>query len=671
MKKSVMAIWIAVVMMVSLLPPVWAAENQADFILEDVTESDLTTLEGESKIKVSLDGIQEKVYQIQIVLTFTGNVRYKSIVCHANTEGEVPKVLNVLPNGAEANATGIVRISMINLDGMDLEGLTDLVTLTFEGEPGADVRVSLEDLTATYCMIGDVISGEKVYPKENAVVEAKASDTSHESVQTSVKFRLDDVTDFAAVQQDGAYASTGITLTLTAENIPNYVFCTDLNNIPLSKGGHRDATQTIPTFQVDNILIKDTYTVSLQGLGYISYQVSGVSFDEPLVITTSQFIPGDVDGDGAVTQQDFESFLEAEQDAELSSLATDFNRDGVTDKFDREVFGDRFENTAKPGVCLAFSAQGGSRKISVKWEKPEQEGGSAVNGYRIYYGTDQNNLDKVLTIEDGAAVSAEITGLSANMLYYLAMSAVNDQGEGERTEIISAKTASNNNTGGTGSGGGTSSGGIGGTGGAGIGGGISGGNTGGNPQSGGENNTAAGFSDLVGYEWAADAILQLNQAGIIKGISASEFAPGEQIKRCDFILILTRMLNIEDVFTENFVDVPTDSYYYDAVGSAKAAGVAQGDGSYFMPEDSITRQDLIILAYRAFLNRGYIEETDDLSVLDQFADREAVSDYARAGMASMVSQGVIQGSDGNVNPLGNATRAEVAVMCARLLALMN
>ena len=131
------------------------------------------------------------------------------------------------------------------------------------------------------------------------------------------------------------------------------------------------------------------------------------------------------------------------------------------------------------------------------------------------------------------------------------------------------------------------------------------------------------------------------------------------------------MLSINDAFTENFADVPALSYYYNAIGSAKAVGIASGDGQNFMPENTITRQDLITLAYRAFLAKGYITETNDMTSLDAFADKDSISDYALAPMASMVKAGIIQGSDGNVNPLGNATRAEVAVMCARLVALMN
>ena len=58
-------------------------------------------------------------------------------------------------------------------------------------------------------------------------------------------------------------------------------------------------------------------------------------------------------------------------------------------------------------------------------------------------------------------------------------------------------------------------------------------------------------------------------------------------------------------------------------------------------------------------------------MLDAFADKDNISDYAAAPMASMVKAGFIQGSEGNVNPKGDATRAEVAVMCARLSELMK
>jgi hypothetical protein len=178
------------------------------------------------------------------------------------------------------------------------------------------------------------------------------------------------------------------------------------------------------------------------------------------------------------------------------------------------------------------------------------------------------------------------------------------------------------------------------------------------------------FTDIDNYAWAKDAIYELRDKGIINGTSETTFAPANNIKRGDFILILTRMLGITGG-ADNFVDVPSGSYYYNAISAAKAAGIAKGTDGNFVPEASITRQDLITLAYRAFCEKGYISAADDMSVLDTFSDGTLISGYAKEAMAAMVNRGIIKGSDGGVNPVGYATRAEVAVMCSRLIALMK
>ena len=315
-------------------------------------------------------------------------------------------------------------------------------------------------------------------------------------------------------------------------------------------------------------------------------------------------------------------------------------------------------------LCFSRSRNGrcGSKKITVKWTKPTDE---SITGYTIKYGTSKDKLTSTKEIDKADTVSADITGLSANTTYYLQIAAKNADGTGEFSDIVNAKTDAEKTQGGGGTGGG--------------GGGGGGGSTGGGytPSNPGTTTTPTNptngetFTDLENYAWAKDAVYTLKNKGIISGISDTEFAPANNIKRGDFILILTRMLGVNNEFTENFADVPESAYYYQAIGSAKAAGIAQGSGESFMPENSITRQDLITLAYRAFLAKGYITETDDTAQLDVFADKGDISDYAGIAMASMVKAGIIQGSNGNVNPKGNATRAEVAVMCARLCELMK
>ena len=309
---------------------------------------------------------------------------------------------------------------------------------------------------------------------------------------------------------------------------------------------------------------------------------------------------------------------------------------------------------------------GGTKKITVKWTKATDE---SVTGYTIKYGTSSTNLSSTKEIDKADTLTTDITSLSAGTTYYVQIAAKNTSGTGEYSDIANAKTDSDSTQGGGGGGGG-GTGGSGGSSGGSSGGGFSGGGAT-TPGTTTQPSTTETFTDLANHAWAKDAIYTLKNKGIISGISDTEFAPANNIKRGDFILILTRMLSVNDTFTENFADVPESAYYYNAVGSAKAAGIAQGSGENFMPENSITRQDLITLAYRAFLAKGYITETTDLTSLDTFGDKDSISDYAKTSMASMVKAGIIQGADGNVNPLGNATRAEVAVMCARLVELMK
>ena len=57
----------------------------------------------------------------------------------------------------------------------------------------------------------------------------------------------------------------------------------------------------------------------------------------------------------------------------------------------------------------------------------------------------------------------------------------------------------------------------------------------------------------------------------------------------------------------------------------------------------------------------------DLSILNQFSDRAQIASYARTPMAVLVSLGIFHGTGSGLNPKGNLTRAEMAVVLARAL----
>jgi len=60
-------------------------------------------------------------------------------------------------------------------------------------------------------------------------------------------------------------------------------------------------------------------------------------------------------------------------------------------------------------------------------------------------------------------------------------------------------------------------------------------------------------------------------------------------------------------------------------------------------------------------------ESENLSVLDQFKDKNKIQDWAKAGVAAVVESGYVKGSDGMVNPKANITRAEFATIMSRMV----
>ncbi len=645
-RAKILSTAIAACLAFSSMPAFADGRKQIKVTLTDVTATDAATQYGEAKIKVSILDADGNISAVQNAFTFEG-LDYKNVQ-FLKGENNPPECVWVSPDKAKANADKKFSVGIAAPGGIVFGDNEEVYIITFSGEPGEKVTLNVAD--GTFCVTD---GGSKITAFAEGTCEAAASAKENKSVDAVVKLTMDKITGFNAA------AETGITLKITSQTTKGYTITDILSNKAVQEGGHRESTD-IPTFTVKNsVLAGDKYTVELYGAGYVTYKKTDVTFDKPLEITNADFVPGDVNNDGKVDADD-KVLAEKSKNGDYSEAA-DFDRNGKTDDSDMKIF-EGIADTKAPAKMTAPTVTGSSKKITVKWTKPADE---SITGYTIKYGTSKDKLTSTKEIDKADTVNAEITGLSASTAYYLQIAAKNASGTGEYSDIVSAKTDSESTQSGGGGGGG------------GGGGSTGGGSTGGSgytPSTPNNPTTPASgetFTDLENHAWAKGAVYTLKNKGIISGISDTEFAPANNIKRGDFILILTRMLGVNNEFTENFADVPESAYYYRAIGSAKAAGIAQGSGENFMPENSITRQDLITLAYRAFLAKGYITETDDTASLDAFADKGDISDYAGTAMASMVKAGIIQGSNGNVNPKGFATRAEVAVMCARLCELMK
>lgn len=178
------------------------------------------------------------------------------------------------------------------------------------------------------------------------------------------------------------------------------------------------------------------------------------------------------------------------------------------------------------------------------------------------------------------------------------------------------------------------------------------------------------FTDLARYSWAKHEIDVLATRGIINGVTAERFAPERHITRADLTLLLVRALGLATPHSEHFADVPPDAYYYDGVGVAKAYGIIEGrNDGLFYPTENITRQDMFVIAARALRQLEQLVGEADQSVLADYTDQALISNYALDELATLIENGLVEGNNNRLNPLGLATRAEAAVFIYRLFYL--
>lgn len=175
------------------------------------------------------------------------------------------------------------------------------------------------------------------------------------------------------------------------------------------------------------------------------------------------------------------------------------------------------------------------------------------------------------------------------------------------------------------------------------------------------------FNDLYSHAWARQSIEVMAAKGIVSGTSADAYSPGTPITRAEFLDSLIKALDLSASFKTNFKDMPIDAPCYQSVGTAKALEIALGAGNnYFYPKSLLTRQEMMIFMHRALLKSGKGYQKTGTEILNSFTDKDSLVPYAAESAASLIGSGIVTGSNGRLDPLGNTTRAEAAVLMYRL-----
>ena len=177
------------------------------------------------------------------------------------------------------------------------------------------------------------------------------------------------------------------------------------------------------------------------------------------------------------------------------------------------------------------------------------------------------------------------------------------------------------------------------------------------------------FDDIKAGAWYVPAVQYVYDNNLMAGTNGGKsFSPSSNITRGMIATVLYSNEGKPATSIANpFSDVKDGAWYYNAVLWAKEKGVADGksDGT-FGPNNNITRQDLALMLYAYAQYKNYnLDKNAD--ALNGFSDAGKVSGYAKNAMTWAVTQGILSGKGGRLDPAGKATRAEFAQMIMKLL----
>lgn len=180
------------------------------------------------------------------------------------------------------------------------------------------------------------------------------------------------------------------------------------------------------------------------------------------------------------------------------------------------------------------------------------------------------------------------------------------------------------------------------------------------------------FSDVPENSFAYEDILFLREQGITQGIGNNEYGTYLAFKRCDFVLMLGRLMGWDLSQAPKASDVPQDHYAAGAVAAAEDHGLIENTGSYsFRPDDAITREEMAVMLVRALGISSQAESSlAALSLENPFLDLSpSQNPDTFYGVRIAYDLGIIQGQTAETpttfDPKGTATREQTAAMMMR------
>jgi hypothetical protein len=175
------------------------------------------------------------------------------------------------------------------------------------------------------------------------------------------------------------------------------------------------------------------------------------------------------------------------------------------------------------------------------------------------------------------------------------------------------------------------------------------------------------FKDLGDASpWARSLIQEAQDKQLMTGDPEGLFRPLQTVTRQEVAAALAKAFNlsVDANSGSSFSDVSKDLWSAGVINAVKREGWMKGDSNgAFRPKDNITREEMAaILARAAGLDKSNEIET----VISSFKDSGNISSWAKESVATVVSSGLMIGSNERFSPQKTILRQELATILVRI-----
>ncbi len=169
------------------------------------------------------------------------------------------------------------------------------------------------------------------------------------------------------------------------------------------------------------------------------------------------------------------------------------------------------------------------------------------------------------------------------------------------------------------------------------------------------------FSDVPMDFWANNAINYLVKLNVIE-VDKENFYPDKKASRGEFVKYIVKAYNVknsDEAEELSFIDISKDSEYYSYIQIAKNAGIINGiSETEFGINNPITRQDAAVIVLRALGLNDNLILTPSTEL--EFSDKNEISGYAKDAVLILSECKILNGFDNKFMPHSDITNAELA-----------